>query len=125
MIRDTPSQTGAPSVGDSKISHVGLAADLILLYKADGLPLYSRCFGEFCLKSSLQPELVTSFLEAITQFSGELTGEESQIKKIEFFGMEMNFRRLDRTMVRLVIILHDSRAGDTHIIDEIFTRVDE
>lgn len=109
----------------SSISHIGLAADLVLLYKSDGLPLYSRCFGEFCLKSTLQPGLVTSFLEAITLFSSELTGEVSHIKKIEFFGMEMNFRRLGTTPVRLVVILHDSRPGDQFIVDEICLEIDK
>ncbi|MCY3414545.1 MAG: hypothetical protein INQ03_23050 [Candidatus Heimdallarchaeota archaeon] len=62
--------------------------DYLLIYQADGIPVYSRCFGHFCNSLMRDDILFSAFLSALSIYAD--AGGDSDFTSIDFEGQDLN-----------------------------------
>ena len=59
--------------------------EYLIIYKNDGIPCFSRCFGDMCKIAMKDDALFSAFLASLVSFAS--LNEENRVDEIELEGM--------------------------------------
>ena len=100
--------------------------EYLMVYQANGLPIFSKCFQGFCRVSAQDPALLSGFLTALQSFSTQIissyVSEEPTLETLKIGETIMRFDRVLPSGHNVVIGLTDD---DASLAKEIFDGVEK
>ncbi len=96
--------------------------EYLMVYQANGLPIFSKCFKGFCAISAQDPVLLSGFLTALQSFSSQIVAsqatEESSLEAVKIGKTIMRFNRVLPSGYNVVIgLTEDSPTMAKEIFD--------
>lgn len=74
----------------------------LIIYRDDGIPIYTKCFLNYCSDAFKDPTLLTGFFSALENVSQEL-GEETPLKSIKVREITMIFKKTSPSRYSIVL----------------------
>ncbi|MDH5402458.1 MAG: hypothetical protein OEY49_08205 [Candidatus Heimdallarchaeota archaeon] len=85
--------------------------EYIIVYKSDGLPIYSKCFGTFCAIAGTNEVLLTGFLSALMTIP-EMFGENMDLKSVEMGYTKLILKRTMPSGVSIAVGIVNNTYDD-------------
>ncbi|MBN2228308.1 MAG: hypothetical protein JW779_01870 [Candidatus Thorarchaeota archaeon] len=95
--------------------------EYLMVYTEAGLPIYSKCFGTFCMTAFQNPELLSGFLSALQTLPMTISSDLS-LDSVKMGPTEMRFSRTIPSGHSIVVGLPEDNK---EIADKVFTSVSE
>ncbi|MFX0092226.1 MAG: hypothetical protein ACFFBD_10730 [Candidatus Hodarchaeota archaeon] len=90
--------------------------EYIIVYRKNGLPLYSKCYSDFCKAAFKEPALLSGFLFSLENFSEKLT-EGNVLESIKMGQTTMFFNKTFPSRHSVVIGL---KKPDPEFVEDTF-----
>ncbi len=68
-----------------------MKVEYLILFKKDGTPVYSKCYGGFCAKLNYDETLLSGFLSALTSMPEVFGASEEDIQSMEMGFIKFHF----------------------------------
>ncbi|TFG13239.1 hypothetical protein EU537_07080 [Candidatus Thorarchaeota archaeon] len=95
--------------------------EYLMVYTESGLPIYSKCYGNFCKTAFKEPELLSGFLSAIETIPPTL-GSGLSLESIQMGPTQMRFSKTTPGGQSVVIGLSENRP---EVAETVFRAVND
>jgi len=86
-----------------------------MIYTEAGLPIYSKCFGEFCKDAFKNPELLSGFLSALQTLPPSMSADLS-LDSVKMGSTEMRLSKTIPNNHSIVVGLDENSPDIAHLI---------
>ncbi|MHA2225957.1 MAG: hypothetical protein ACXAC8_12175 [Candidatus Hodarchaeales archaeon] len=96
--------------------------EYVMIYQKSGLPIFSKCFSDFCMLNAKEPALLSGFLTALESFSLELVGKErdNTLESITMGNTTMKFKKTLPTGHSIVLGV---KKDNKKMVEEVFDAI--